>query len=242
MGVAHAPQTAPFSCDSGADSRPAAQSAAVADGKLRSGNKIERPSSCSGRCAPCTPRRARVTAGERCSRVLVPPPCSLRSVQEDRKPGKARRADDGQTDEVTAGSDQRRGRTLTRVAASSIESSAPRSTWSRCASSAWYDGADDVVREEVLSSDLDDAGRRPSAGGEDCREVEVVRDDDEAVLARPRQDFGVWRRRRTDGGPVDSLEPVSREPVDPAWRQVHVHEQLHGWRNGTSTSSARQAA
>jgi hypothetical protein len=42
--------------------------------------------------------------------------------------------------------------------------------------------------------------------------------------------------------PVDSLEPVARQPVDPAWRQVHVHEQLHGWRSGTSTSSARQAA
>jgi hypothetical protein len=41
---------------------------------------------------------------------------------------------------------------------------------------------------------------------------------------------------------VDSLEPVARQPVDPAWGQVHVHEQLHGWRSGTSTSSARQAA
>ena len=28
----------------------------------------------------------------------------------------------------------------------------------------------------------------------------------------------------------------------PAWRQVHVHEKLHGWRSGTSTSSARHAA
>ncbi len=44
------------------------------------------------------------------------------------------------------------------------------------------------------------------------------------------------------GGPVDSLEPVTRQALDPAWRQVHVHEQLHSWRSGTSTSSARQAA
>ena len=62
------------------------------------------------------------------------------------------------------------------------------------------------------------------------------------VLVRPRQDLDVGRGRGTDGGPVDSLEPVTRQPVDPAWRQVHVHEQLHGWRSGTSTSSARQAA
>jgi hypothetical protein len=50
-----------------------------------------------------------------------------------------------------------------------------------------YDGADDVVTEKVLSSDLDDAGRRLSAGGEDCREVEIVRNDDELVLVSPRQ-------------------------------------------------------
>jgi hypothetical protein len=52
------------------------------------------------------------------------------------------------------------------------------------------DGADDLVREKVLSSNLDDARRCPSARGEDRREVQVVRDDDEAVFVRPRQDFG----------------------------------------------------
>jgi hypothetical protein len=26
----------------------------------------------------------------------------------------------------------------------------------------------------------------------------------------------------------DRFEPVTRQPVDPGWRQVHVHEQLHG--------------
>ena len=104
------------------------------------------------------------------------------------------------------------------------------------------DGTDDLVREKVLSSDLDDARRPPGARGEDCREVEVVRDDDEDVLVRPRQDPGVRRGRSTDSGPVDSREPVTRQPLNRAWRQLHVHEQLHGWRSGTSTSSARQAA
>jgi hypothetical protein len=41
---------------------------------------------------------------------------------------------------------------------------------------------------------------------------------------------------------VDGLEPVTRKPVDPAWRQVYVHEKLHDWRSGTSTSSVRQPA
>ena len=80
------------------------------------------------------------------------------------------------------------------------------------------DGADDLVREKVLSSDLDDAGRRAGARGEDCREVEVVRDDDEAVFLRPRQDFRVRRGRSPDRGPVDSLESATRQPVDPVCR------------------------
>src|SRR6266545_1998589 len=98
-----------------------------------------------------------------------------------------------------------------------------------------------TVGEQVLGADLDHTRRRASAGRQDRREVEVV-DDDEVVLVRPRQDLDVWRGRCPDGGPVDGLEPVTREPAHPAWRQVHVDEQFHGRRSGTSTSSARQAA
>ena len=72
-----------------------------------------------------------------------------------------------------------------------------------------YDGADDAVTEKILGSDLDDAGRRSSAGGEGCREVEVVRNDDELVLVCPRQDLDVRRVCRTDGGPVDRSRPGS---------------------------------
>ncbi len=42
------------------------------------------------------------------------------------------------------------------------------------------------------------------------------------MLARPRQDLDVWCGFCTDGGPVNGLEPVVREPLDPAWRQVPV--------------------
>ena len=98
------------------------------------------------------------------------------------------------------------------------------------------------VREQILSTELDDARPSDGARGEDCREVQIVGDQDELVLVRSREDLDVRRGCSTDCGPVDSLEPVARQPLDPAWRQVHVHEQLHGWRSGTSISSARQAA
>jgi hypothetical protein len=58
-----------------------------------------------------------------------------------------------------------------------------------------------MTPSESRSVRLDLRDTRPvdSAGGEDRREVEVVRDDDEIVLVRPGQDFVVWRRWRADG-------------------------------------------
>jgi hypothetical protein len=53
---------------------------------------------------------------------------------------------------------------------------------------------DDIVGEQVLGTNLHDAWRCGSAGGQDCREVQVVRDYHEPVLMCPRKDFGVWRR------------------------------------------------
>jgi hypothetical protein len=101
--------------------------------------------------------------------------------------------------------------------------------------------------------------RRPPRAGPECevgrrsahgrhrprgspRSPDLVGDEDGTVLMCPRQDLVIGRGRGADGGPVDSVEPVTRQPVNPAWRQVHVHEQLHGWRSGTSTSSTRHAA
>jgi hypothetical protein len=109
----------------------------AANGKPQTVKKIERPRSCGGQCDPCAPRTVRVSAGERCSRVFVPPPCSPLKCPDSWQPGKAEPADDRQGNECYGRFfDQRRGSTLTRVAASSIESSAPRSMWSRCASRA----------------------------------------------------------------------------------------------------------
>jgi len=66
------------------------------------------------------------------------------------------------------------------------------------------------------------------SGREDRREVQIVGDEDETVLMCPRQDLDVRRGRRTDGGPVDGLEPVARQPIDPVWATGSCPEQLHG--------------
>jgi len=60
------------------------------------------------------------------------------------------------------------------------------------------DDVDGRVGQQVLSSDLHNARRGSSAGREDCREVQVVRDEDELMLVRPRQDLDVRRSRSTD--------------------------------------------
>src|SRR5262249_25489447 len=83
------------------------------------------------------------------------------------------------------------------------------------------DDAHSLIGQQVLSSDLHHAGRSASARSEDRREVEIVRDNDELVLVRPREDVMVWCGHRPYGGPVDGLEPVPRKPVDPAWREAY---------------------
>src|SRR5262245_28564948 len=78
------------------------------------------------------------------------------------------------------------------------------------------DGADHLIRQKVLSSDLDDAGRFPSASGEDCREVEIVRNDNEA-LRWPMS--GSQRRARlphrwwTSGQPRTRDSPAGRSSL-----------------------------
>ena len=79
-----------------------------------------------------------VGQGERWSRVSVPPPCSPFSSPDTGNQGGRRRPCDSPADGCYGRSwDRRRGSTLTRVPASSIDSSAPRSMSSRWASSAF---------------------------------------------------------------------------------------------------------
>lgn len=121
---------------------------------------------------------------------LVPPPCSPLKCPDNRQPGKARRADDCKGVEGYAGRFLRSAERQHSHARRCLVDREQRATLDvvPVRFEGVNDGADDLVREKVLSSDLDDARRRPSGRGEDCGEVEV-RDDDEAVLVRPRQDF-----------------------------------------------------
>lgn len=105
-----------------------------------------------------------------------------------------------------------------------------------------YDDAHRGFGDQVLRAELYDAWCLAGGGRKNRGEVEVVREHHEAVSASPGQEFIVGRGGRADGGPVDGLELVPRQPANPARRQVHVHQQLHGRPRETSTSSARHAA
>jgi hypothetical protein len=90
-----------------------------------------------GNYAVCFESELYVRRGERCSRVSVPPPCSPLSISDRRNQGRRRRPCDSPADGCYGRScGGRRGSTLTRVPASSIDRSAPRSMSSRCPSSA----------------------------------------------------------------------------------------------------------
>ena len=82
-----------------------------------------------------TAQRDRVLSrGNGAPEFRFPPTCSplkTRAGDQERRDGRLSMG----THEAEGGAfDRRRGSILTRVAASSIESSAPRSMWSRCAS------------------------------------------------------------------------------------------------------------
>jgi hypothetical protein len=137
MGVAHAPAVALLGCDSGADSRPAAQSAAGDRGEAADWQE-DRASSIVQRAMQ--PLSSANSPGVSRGTVLPSfgsPTLFPSQVSGEPQPGKretgrwqlSRRA-------FSRFFDQRRGSILTRVAASSIESSAPRWIWSRCASRA----------------------------------------------------------------------------------------------------------
>jgi hypothetical protein len=97
------PLIALLGCDSGADSRPAAQSAAGCRREAADWQEDRASMIVQRQCDPCTPRTVRVSAGERCSRVLVPPPCSPLKCPENPQPGKARRPGDCQSGEGDSG-------------------------------------------------------------------------------------------------------------------------------------------
>ena len=77
------------------------------------------------------------------------------------------------------------------------------------------DDARGALREQVLSASWTTLGPWDGTGREDRREVQIVGDEDGTVLMCPRRDLVIGRGRGADGGPVDSVEPVTRQPVSP---------------------------
>jgi hypothetical protein len=138
--------------------------------------------------------------------------------------------------------ERRSGSIRTRVPPSSIDRSAPRSISSRYAATALATLLTALSESRSCERICTTLGAAPALAARIAEKSRCVCDDDELALVRPRQDLVVRRGCRTEGGSVDGLEPVALQPLNPAWQQVHVHEELHGWRSGTSTSSARQAA
>ena len=73
----------------------------------------------------------------------------------------------------------------------------------------------DAWWENVLGSNLNDARTCGARQGEKAGKVEVVGEDDEAILASPSQNLGIACSLITDPGPVGSLEAVSGKVLRP---------------------------
>ena len=107
-----------------------------------------------------------------------------------------------------------------------------------------YDRGAQVVRQDVLSSNLKHARANFVREREHGAKVEVVREQDVLVGGRPIHDLPVGGSRVADSGPVHCLPSLRSQHRHPLGRQVHVQEELrpHGVERGTSCSSSLQAA
>src|SRR5260370_10430560 len=99
----------------------------------------------------------------------------------------------------------------------------------------------DGIRQNVLAAHLHDTRTARTCQREQGSEIEVVGEHDVPVIPRVAHQLGVGSTRVSDRGPVYRLDVVSGEDGRPRGRQVHVDENLHCARGG-STSSARHAA
>ena len=78
--------------------------------------------------------------------------------------------------------------------------------------------------------------------GEEGSEIEIVSEDDEAVLLREGEDHSIGGVGRPHVVPMDGVDTSTTQPLNPARREVHVEEDLHDAARGSSCSAARHAA
>ena len=142
------------------------------------------------------PRSLRNNAarGDDCSEICCPPPfldaqltCAWPPEDEDERPAPATTRSPVSAEAASG----RASRFVNRQERTSLDVLTIRfeSPVRRCATT--------LIREQVLSADLHDARPGDGARREYCGEVEIVRDEDEVVLVRPRQDLVVGRGRST---------------------------------------------
>ena len=77
---------------------------------------------------------------------------------------------------------------------------------------------------------------------EDIAEVEVVRQDNHAVLPRPGHELRVGRSRCADARPMPRFMPHRCDGKHAQRRDIHVDEDSHVTDSGNSRSSVRHAA
>ena len=103
-----------------------------------------------------------------------------------------------------------------------------------------HDGLANGGRQHILGTELNHAWASVSTGCKESREIEIVREDDPHVLPSPGRQRGIGSPMGPDGAPVDGMEAMTSEELDPGRGEVHVQKQLHG--RGSSDSSVRHAA
>lgn len=101
-----------------------------------------------------------------------------------------------------------------------------------------------VVRENILTANLQHAWAGTVCQGQHGSEVKVVCKDDVPIGIGPLEDGTVTGPRVADGRPVHGGPPSALQQLNPTGGQVHVDEDLdvHATGSATSRSSTRQAA
>lgn len=100
------------------------------------------------------------------------------------------------------------------------------------------DLAADHIRTDTLGADLNHAGRAAMGHRQDRTKVEVMGEYHITVGFGESHDLRIRRIPRPEGRSVRRFDDEFR-PQAPAWRQVHVDEQLHTLASSILRSSAR---
>lgn len=132
-------------------------------------------------------------------------------------------------------------RTLDLIVAGSIVTKAPRSSWRERVLSADKTLGADARGGRILRSHLDDTRTARVRRSQDVAEIEIVRENDEAVFARKIHDVRIAGCGVSEIDPMLRLNAVLSKERRPLRAEIHVDQKSH-FAIGTSNSSERHAA